>query len=104
MDPSKGVPKNKYRRQLKENGFEEIIEVKRNMCSADIKNAISRVFGEIDYRILCPKDGKFVIGTNQNPTRDELVEIMTKRKSPLYICDHEDSELPAVSFLNVSKL
>lgn len=66
------------------------------------------MFGEIDYKILCPKDGKFVIGTNQNPTGDELVEIMTKRKSLLYICDHHeansDLELPPDSFFNVHKL
>ena len=52
VDPSKRVPKNKYRRELKENGFEEIIEVKQNMSSVDIKNSLSGVFCEMDYKIL----------------------------------------------------
>ena len=108
VDPSKGIPKKNYCRQLRENGYEEIIEVKRNMSSVEIKSAICRAFGAIEYKILCAKDGKFVVGTNQNPTGDELVEIMTKRKSPLYICDHHegdsDSELPAVNLVTVYKL
>ena len=83
VDPSKGIPKKNYHRQLKENGFEEIIEVKQNMSSVEIKNAITSAFGEINYKILCPRDGKFVVGANQNPTGNELVEIMTKRKSSL---------------------
>ena len=72
VDPSKGIPKKNYRRQLRENGYKEIIEVKRNMSSVEIKSAICRAFGAIEYKILCAKDGKFVVGTNQESFDSDL--------------------------------
>ena len=73
---------------------------------------ILKSFGTIDYKILHPKDGKLILGSNQTPTGDELVEIMTKRKSPLYICEYESSidssdELPpsgVIPALNIAKV
>ena len=87
VDPSKGLPKNKCCRELKENGYEEVIGIKRNMSSVAVRKAISSAFqfSETEFRILCVKRGKSVVDTNQKPTGGELVEIVTKRKSPMYI-------------------
>jgi len=78
VDPAKGIPKSKYRRELKENGCEEVIEIKRNMTFDQVNSEILKSFGTTDYKILHPKDGKLILGSNQTPTGDELVEIMTK--------------------------
>ena len=45
VDSTRGIPKGKYRKELKANGFEKTIEVKRNFSSQEIKNEIIRAFG-----------------------------------------------------------
>ena len=72
VDPNKAVPRGKSRRKLEDEGYEEIIEIKRNMSSSNIQNAISTAFGTLNYRILCVQDGKFIANTNQRPTGDEV--------------------------------
>lgn len=86
VDSTKGVPKGKYRKELKKNGREKVIEIKRNYSAQEIRNAIIRAFSFTDYKILsCTLDGKFTYATCHVPTGDELIEGITKRKFPLYI-------------------
>ena len=101
VEPSQGVPKGKRRRNLKDEGFEEVIEVKRNMSPSDVQAKIASAFGTIDYQLLSVQDGKFVLSHNQKPSGDEIVEIITKRKSPMYICCNaeSDDELPPAMML-----
>ena len=74
VDASKGLPKGKYRKQLKKD-CEKVIEVKRNYSSQRIKNEIIRAFNFSDYKILnCTPEGKFTIAKNHLPTGDELIE------------------------------
>ena len=101
VEPSQGVPKGKRRRNLKDEGFEEVIEVKRNMSPSDVQAKIASAFGTIEYQLLSVQDGKFVLSHNQKPSGDEIVEIITKRKSPMYICCNaeSDDELPPAMML-----
>lgn len=86
VDASAGVPKGKYRKQLKKNGCEKVVELKRNNSSQEVKNTIIRAFGFASYSILnCTPDGKFVIAKNSLPSGDEVIECITKKKFPLYI-------------------
>ena len=109
VDRDRAVPKGASRRKLRDDGYEEVIEVKRNMSSKDIQKVIVKAFGNINYTILAVQDGKFIVGDKQRPTGDELVETLTKRKAPLYICCSEvnseidsDIDLPKVDFLKVN--
>jgi len=74
------------------------------MSPSNVQSAIATAFGTIDYKLLSVQDGQFVLSHNQKPG-DEVVEIITKRKSPMYICCNIDSDddLPPVTMLkNVS--
>ena len=105
VEANQGVPKGKQRRKLGDDSLEEIIEVKRNMSPSNVQSAIATAFGTIDYKLLSVQDGQFVLSHNQKPSGDEVVEIITKRKSPMYICCNVDSDddLPPVTMLkNVS--
>lgn len=75
VEPSEGVPKGKRRRSLKDEGFEEVIEVKRNMSPSDVQAKIASAFGAIDYQLLSAQDGKFILSHNQKPSGDEVVEL-----------------------------
>ena len=101
VEPNQGVPKGKRRRKLKDEGFEEIIEVKRNMSLSDVQSKIATAFGTINYQLLSVQDGQFVLSHNQKPSGDEVVEIITKRKPPMYICCSADSDddLPPAAML-----
>ena len=92
VEPNQGVPKGKRRRKLKDEGFEEIIKVKRIMSPSDVQSKIATAFGTIDYQLLSVQDGQFVLSRNQKPSGDEVVEIITKRRSPMYICCNADSD------------
>ena len=101
VEPSQGVPKGTRQRNLRDEGFEEVIEVKRNMSPSDVQSKIAAAFGNINYQLLSVQDGKFIPSHNQKPSGDEVVEIITRRKSPMYICcDVEsDNELPPATML-----
>ena len=85
VDSDKSVPKGKYRKQLKKDGHEAVIEVKRNFSSQEIKNLILRAFKISDYNILNCTDGKFIIAKNHLPAGDDLIDGITRGKFPLYI-------------------
>ncbi len=89
-NPDKGVPKGKDRRKLKTDGDEQIVELKRNMSSKEMKNCILRAFVIENYVLLkSTQDGKLNIAKNQKPTGDDVIENITKRKFPLYICESD---------------
>ena len=72
--------------------FEEVIEVKHSMSPSDVRSKIAAAFGTINYQLLSVQDGKFVLSHNQKPFGDEVVKIITKRKSPVYICCDVESD------------
>ena len=41
VEPSRGVPNGKQRHKLKDDGFEEIIEIKRNLSPVNAQSAIA---------------------------------------------------------------
>lgn len=86
VNAKKGIPKGKYRKELKDQEHEKNIEFKRNFSSQEVKNEIIRAFNFSDYCFLsCAPDGKLATSKNQLPTEYELIEGITKRKFPLYI-------------------
>ena len=101
VEPRRGVPKGKQRRKLRDEGFEEILEIKCNMSPINVQSAIAEAFGTIDYKLLSVQDGRLDLSSSQRPSGDEVVEIITKRKSPMYICCNVDSddELPPATML-----
>ena len=89
------MPKGKIRKQLKSNGRENVIEVRRNYSAQEVRNLIIRAFGFADYKILtCTQDGKFVVAKNHLPSGDDVIEGITKKKYPLYIEEAKVSGVP----------
>lgn len=64
VEPNQGVPKGKRQRKLKDEGFEEIIEVKHNMSPSDVQSKITTAFSTIDYQLLSVQDGQLVLSRN----------------------------------------
>lgn len=86
VDAAKGIPKGKYRKELKKNGSEKTIEIKRYFSPQNIRSTIIKAFGFSDYKILnCTSDGKLIYAADHLPSGDDVIEGMTKRKFPLYI-------------------
>ena len=103
VEPRRGVPKGKQRRKLKDEGFEEILEIKCNMSPINVQSAIAEAFGTIDYKLLSVQDGRLDLSSSQRPSGDEVVEIITKRKSPMYICCNVDSDDELITSSNNAK-
>ena len=87
---ARGIPKGKYRRELKKDGQEVVVKLKRNMSAREVKNSLIRGTKLSNYQILAPSQvGKLVYAENQDPTGDEVIENITKRKFPMYISEKE---------------
>ena len=93
VDSAKNVPEGKDLKELKKNGMEQVIKIRRNFSAQQVKDEIIRAFGCSDYKILkCTLDGKFLIENDYLPSGDEVEEI-TKKKFPLYI-ELSDTKVP----------
>lgn len=88
VDASKGVPKGKTRRELREKELEKTMDLKRNMSFQEVKNVILRAFGICGFIVLSSTaESKLNVATNQQPTGDEVIECVTKRRLPMYISE-----------------
>ena len=90
VNAGEGVPKGKVRRELQEKKLEQTVDLKRNMSFQEVKNCIIRAFSISNFTVLnATKEGVFNIAANQQPTGDEVIESITKKRLTMYICEHE---------------
>ena len=84
-DIKKGVPRGKCRRELKKNGFEACVELKRNMSAQEVKNVILRAFDTeakvTDYQVLSSsQDAKLCVAEHQHPNGEDIIEKTSLKK------------------------
>ena len=81
------IPKGKGRKALKEDGYEQTIEVKRNMSGDQIKAKILNEFFISRYLMLTTTQaGTLVVAKDRLPDGKQVIET-TVRKFPMYICE-----------------
>ena len=89
---SSPIPKGKARLNIVETDRVKVLDFKRNMSAAQVKQIIQCAFNveDIDYLLPERNGKKLTYAANQYPTGDELINL-TGRKSFLYICEKEVS-------------
>ena len=83
----RGVPRGNYRLDLKRNGNEVILEIKRAMSILQVRNALLQSFKISDFKILSCADGKFVESDTQAPDGNYIMETIGGGKSSMYILE-----------------
>jgi hypothetical protein len=88
---SSPIPKGKARLNIVETDRVKVLDFKRNMSAAQVKQIIQCAFNVEDIEYLLPERNgkKLTYAANQYPTGDELINL-TGRKSFLYICEKEE--------------
>ena len=103
-DPQKGIPRAGKRRReaIKENRI-QTVEMDRSMSSQEVENVILRAFKRIPikaYTILdANQQGHLTTAECQEPTGEEIVDRVVKRKTSIYITKvvDKDSEVGSTS-------